>query len=220
MDGRTLARVEPIRSFAQTLPDSCAETWSRAVEHPFVRATAGGTLPRSRFHVWIQQDARFVQQLARFVAGLIAMAPESDVAGLQSGLAALDPELALFGDFAQRESIRLDVPPLPACDEYVAFLRSSLDDYAHAFTAYYACERSYLDAWTNVRRLSGLTEPYAEWVTNWTSEQFAAYVDWLGSRVDEHAFAASDETKAQQRRVFARTVEFEVAFWDACWEVD
>jgi len=212
-----VAGIEVARPFAGTLPESCADTWRKAVDHPFVRAVADGSLPAARFHTWIRQDRHFVEALARFVRALTTLAPTDDVAGLESGLAALGPELDLFASYAEHERIRLDVPALTVCHEYVGFLLQRLDDgYPHALTAYYACERSYLDAWTSVRRSGGAAGPYTDWIANWTSEPFAAYVSWLGSRVDEQAFGADERTKRALRDVFRRTVRFEIAFWDAC----
>lgn len=212
-----MAGVEIAGSFAASLPDSCADTWRRATRHPFVTAVADGSLATGRFNVWIQQDNRFVEGLTRFIRELTAIAPEEDAAGLEAGLAALGAELELFEGYASREGIRLDVPALDMCASYVAFLRGLVgDDYSAALTAYYGCERAYLEAWTGVRARTGATGPYADWIENWTSEAFAAYVDWLGARLDVLAAGAGDDVKTRLVRVFERTVEFEVAFWDAC----
>jgi thiaminase/transcriptional activator TenA len=218
MDGGAMARIEAVRSFAKSLPDWCADEWAKACDHPFVRATADGSLPRDRFHAWIQQDNRFVEGVERFVRELIAVAPEDDVPGLESGLAALRPELDLFRDFARREEIDLAVAAFAPCNEYVESLRSTIaDGYAPALTAYYACERSYLEAWTNVRDRTGSGGAYGEWIENWSSGPFRAYVDWLGSRLDEQALGLADDAQQTLRDVFRRTVELEVRFWDACW---
>lgn len=212
-----MAGIERVQPFSRTLPASCVDAWTRAIHHPFVVATADGSLPPNRFHTWIQQDNRFVEELQRFVRELIAVAPSSDVEGLESGLAALGPELELFRAYAQREQIRLDVAPFSTCREYTQWLRSRVGEgYAPALTAYYGCERSYLEAWSSVRDRAGLAGPYAEWIENWTSEPFHAYVEWLGSRVDEQAAAATEQQNEHLREIFAQTVGYEVAFWDAC----
>ena len=216
-----MARIETVRSFAESLPPSCADAWAKASKHPFVRATADGSLPRERFAVWIQQDNRFVEGLERFVRELISVAPPEDVSGLESGLAALGPELDLFRDFARRESISLQVTPSDTCRAYVDWLRANVAaGYAHALTAYYACERSYFEAWTNVRHHGLPGGRYDEWITNWTSEPFRTYVEWLGSRLDEQAVALPDEAQQALRDVFRHAVELEIAFWDTCWDND
>jgi thiaminase len=218
VDGRAVARIETPRSFAKALPGSCADEWAKANDHPFIRATADGSLPHDSFHAWIQQDNRFVEGLERFVRELIAVAPDEDVSGLESGLAALGPELNLFRDFARREAIPLGVSPSGTCSRYLEWLHSNVAvGYAHALTAYYACESSYLEAWTHVRDRTGLGGPYEKWIENWTSEPFRAYVDWLASRLDEQALGLTRESQQALRRVFRHTVELEVSFWDACW---
>jgi thiaminase/transcriptional activator TenA len=212
-----VARIEAVRSFSQTLPESCAEVWSRAIDHPFMQAVADGTLEADRFHVWIQQDRWFVEGLTRFVADLIAAAPAEDATGLESGLAALGGELDLFREYAEAEAIRLDVPTMPVCRDYVLFLRECAGEgYDRGLVAYYACERAYFDAWTRAGKRGATGGPYAQWVENWTSEPFRRYVDWLGSRLDEQTFGYSDRDADELRATFRSTVEFEVAFWDAC----
>jgi thiaminase len=214
-----VARIEIVRPFSQTLPESCAELWTRAIDHPFVRATADGTLAPSSFHTWIQQDRRFVQGLERFGRELIAVAPADDVGSLESGLAALGPELEAFREYADENEVRLDVSAMPVCDDYLTFLRECIDrGYQHALVAYYGCERAYLDAWSSVRDRTGLNGRYAEWIENWTSEPFRAYVEWLADCIDRRTLSLTGPDQDELREVFCRTVAFEASFWDACRE--
>lgn len=218
MGGGAVAGIEPIRSFAASLPESCQGAWANAISHPFVRAVGEGILPVERFHVWVQQDRRFVEGLAGFVGELIEIAPDDDVPGLRSGLAALAPELDLFRAYIDREQIPLDVTPLAICRDYIRFLLACAErGYAHGLCAYYACERAYLDAWLSVRERSGLKGPYKEWITNWTSDEFDAYVHWLAERLDAHTMGANKQTLDELRDAFRDTVDFEVRFWTACW---
>lgn len=203
-------------NFAASLPSG--DGWRAAVEHPFVDAIANGSLARERFDRWIQQDHLFVRGLARFVRRLVELAPETDREGLESGLAALDPELELFRAYAARRGVDLAALPVDACSRYLAFLRNAAErGYADGLVVYYGCERAYLEAWTRVRERAGTAGPYGDWIGNWTSEGFRAYVGWLGERLDAIAIGADEATLNRWRDAFARTVEMEVDFWDACF---
>jgi thiaminase/transcriptional activator TenA len=207
-----------VRSFAASLPEEFPEAWTNAISHPFVQAVGDGSLPAERFHVWVQQDRRFVEGLAGCIGELIQLAPHHDASGLESGLAAISAELDLFRAYAAREHIHLDVTALEICDDYVRFLLACGErTYAHGLTAYYGCELAYLEAWTNVRERSGLQGPYKEWIANWTSDVFRSYVAWLGERLDAATAGLGKEALDELRDVFHDTVDFEVRFWTACW---
>jgi thiaminase/transcriptional activator TenA len=206
------------RPLSASLADACPDEWARAISHPFVQAAADGTLPAERFHRWIRQDRLFVVALRGFIRSLSQRAPSDDRAGLEAGLAALEPELELFSAYAARERIDLHEAPAPECAAYLDFLNSTLArGYVHALAAYYACERAYLEAWTTVRATAAPDGAYAEWIGNWTSEAFGAYVGWLAERLDAIAIGLSDDDIARLRDTFRETVRHEVAFWDACF---
>ncbi|MDK3255060.1 hypothetical protein [Blastococcus capsensis] len=59
-------------------PSCCtrhAGAWSGATAHPFLHAVRDGTVPEPAFDTWLVQDARFVADLLRFQARLLARAP-------------------------------------------------------------------------------------------------------------------------------------------------
>lgn len=201
-------------AFAASLPSRHAEQWRRATEHPFITATGDGSLPVERFHTWVRQDRHFVSGLRGFIKRLIDFAPDEDRDGLQSGLAALDPELELFRQYALRENADLLGPPFSVCTNYLAYLSGcAARGYAEGLTAYYACERAYLEAWSTVRDSAAA---YRVWVENWTSDGFRAYVEWLGERLDAIAIGLDDEKLEELSLIFGEVVRYEVEFWDAC----
>jgi hypothetical protein len=53
--------------------------WQAMIAHPFLHELATGTLSRERFHFWVQQDYRFVQDGIRFLGLLIARAPDEEL---------------------------------------------------------------------------------------------------------------------------------------------
>lgn len=210
MDGRRLARVS---SFAASLPQREPDAWRSAVEHRFVRAIADGSLQRESFDRWIRQDRLFVRGLRRVIGRLHDRAPDDDRIGLQSGLAALDPELELFDSYAAERGIDLLAPPSDECAAYLAFLGECVGaGYLEGLVAYYGCERAYLEAWSGI----GRSDEYADWVANWTSAPFRAYVDWLGERVDAIAVGLDEPRQSALAKTFGETVRHEVAFWDSC----
>jgi thiaminase len=197
---RTVPAV-PVAELLSRHPDA----WRAATRHPFLDAVRDGTVPVAAFDTWLVQDARFVADLLRFQARLLARAPRPAQVVLAGGLVALVDELAWFEEQAAVRGLDLDVPPLPATAGYAALLeRLDAADVGTALTALWTIERTYLDAWSGAR--PGAPE-YRAFVEHWTLPGFAGYVAGLEAAADGVPAADADA-------VFAEVVAAEAAFWD------
>lgn len=193
-----------------------ADTHARSLAHPFVRGVADGTLPEAEFERWLVADHLFVVEFRRFLAAVLALAPDEDHRDvLAGGLAALTPELALF----RRELAARGLPaatdaaaaPSPVCLAYTSFLRAApLDGYAVALAVLHGVEHAYLDVWRSVRAEAvAAASPYRAFVENWSSDGFAGYVAELARLLGDA------EPTAAQHQAQARVAALELAFWDA-----
>ncbi|RBY76449.1 TenA family transcriptional regulator [Geodermatophilus sp. TF02-6] len=181
------------------------EAWRRATRHPFLDAVRDGTVPAAAFDTWLVQDARFVADLLRFQARLLARAPRPAQAVVAGGLVALVEELDWFDEQAAVRGLDLGAPALPATAAY-ADLLARLDDadVGTALTALWTIERTYLDAWSYARPGAPAFRPFVE---HWTVPAFATYVSGLE--------AAADAVPAPEPdAVFAEVVAAEAAFWE------
>ena len=178
--------------------------WERATRHPFLLGVRDGALAPGAFDTWLAQDHRYVGDLLRFQARLLARAPRPAQAVLAGGAFALVEELAWFEELAGRRGLDLAAPRRPATVAYGELLRR-LDsaDVPTALTALWAIERVYLDAWTAA---APGAPGYAEFVSHWTTPGFAEYVDALA--------AAADALGGRHDDVVLEVLDAEVAFWD------
>jgi thiaminase len=187
------------------LPARRADAWRGATDHPFLRGVRDGSVLRQSFDTWLVQDARFVADLLRFQARLLARAPRPAQAVLAGGAVALVDELAWFEELAAGRGLDLAAPALPATRAYAALLaRLEEADVPTALTALWTIERTYLDAWSGA--LPG-APAYRQFVEHWTVPGFAGYVAGLAAAAD--ALPAADPLA-----VFDEVVAAEVAFWD------
>ena len=179
----------------------------RATRHPFLSAVRDGSLPKSAFDTWLAQDYRFVGDLLRFQARLLARAPRSAQAVLAVGTAALVDELTWFEQYAQTRRIDLDVAPRPATVAYGRLLER-LDDaeFPVALAMLWTVERTYLDAWSFAAPGAGV---YQDFVAHWTTPPFTAYVFELEKAADGTATGG-----AKLDAPFVEVVEAEAQFWD------
>ena len=184
------------------------DDWARLATHPFVVATADGSLPARSFGRWLVADHHFVVGFRRFLARLIELAPHErarDV--LAAGLGALQAELDLFRSEAVARDLDLDGEPSLTTLGYTAYLLASpADGWATALTVLFGAEKAYFDAWSAVRTRTEPDRPYWRFVDNWSSTAFGTWVDEIATLVDE--LPEPDHT------TFRRVVRFELAFWD------
>ena len=181
-----------------------SDAWRGATRHPFLDAVRNGTVPVAAFDTWLVQDARFVADLLRFQARLLARAPRPAQAVLAGGLVALVDELAWFEEQAAVRGLDLAVPALPATAAYAQLLeRLDAADVGTALTALWTVERTYLDAWSAA--LPGAPE-YREFVEHWTQPGFADYVAGLEAAADGTPAPDPDGT-------FTEVLAAEAAFW-------
>lgn len=201
-------------STAAWLLEEHTDLWARITTHPFVAACGDGTLPEAAFDRWVVEDHSFVAGFRRFLADLLAVAPDEDARDLLAGgLAALTPELALFRSYARERSLDLDAEPCPTNLGYTAFVRAApRDGFTVGLTVLYGAERAYLDAWRAVREQAAHGSPYAAFIDNWSSPAFAGYVQDIAALLDRVAAPGSDPSV---QRAFHRVVRFELRFWDA-----
>jgi thiaminase/transcriptional activator TenA len=195
---------------AQELVNGVGSAWQRIVTHPFVARTSDGSLPRETFDRWLTEDYFFVRSFQVYLAELSAIAPNDQArAVLADGIAALVPELALFEKAAAERGLDLTAEPSLLNIGYSAYLLSTVrEGWPVAIAVLYAVEKAYYDAWASVRDTTGPDTQYAGFIANWSSPEFAAYVEQLAALVDRE-----DLTRAMQLGV-DRVARFEIAFWD------
>ncbi len=187
-----------------------AAAWQRILDHPFVSRTSAGSLPKATFDRWIAEDYFFVLSFRRYLEALSSVAPDEEARKvLAGGSAALIPELALFEQAAEERGVDLAVEPSLLNLGYSSYLLASVQEgWPVGITVLYAVEKAYYDAWASVRDTTGADTQYAGFIANWSSPEFAAYVEQLGELVDR------EELTPDLTRAFDRVVRFELAFWD------
>jgi thiaminase/transcriptional activator TenA len=192
------------------------DLWARLAAHPFVLAVGDGTLPAEAFDRWLVADHTFVVGYRRFLAQLVALAPDEPARDLLAGgLGPLQGELDLFRSQAAARGLDLGAEPGPVVLAYTSWLQASvLDGFPVALVVLYGAERAYFDAWRAVRDRADRHGPYWPFVDRWSAEAFGAWVAELGGLLDR---LAPGGPTAQQRAAFGRVVRLEWQFWDEVW---
>jgi thiaminase/transcriptional activator TenA len=201
-------------SAARALLARSTPLWHRLTAHPFVLQAGHGTLETGAFDRWLVEDHWFVIGFRRFLAGLVALAPDPRSADvLAAGLAPLQAELDLFRREAGNRRLDLAGEPGPTTLGYTSYLQASLaEGYPAALAVLYGAEKAYYDAWAAVRAVARSASPYWAFIDNWSSDAFAGWVAAVARLLDATAPAGPT---AAMCVAFDRVVRFELRFWDA-----
>jgi len=191
--------------------EQCPADWQAATHHPFLDGVRDGSLDPAAFGRWLVQDHRFVDDLLRAQAHLLAQAPRADQAVLIGGLAVLEAELGWFETHAARLGLGLGAARHAVTQRYQQALGTlQSPPYLFGITALWTLERAYLEAWQGA---APGAPAYAEFVAHWTVPAFADYVAGLERAVDAALAGASADEQVQAGAIFRGIAHLEAAFW-------
>ncbi|HAA94474.1 MAG TPA: hypothetical protein DCE26_02145 [Dehalococcoidia bacterium] len=202
-----------------------AATWENVVTHPFVNEMADGSLERSTFDIYFDQDYLFLKDWAILLALAAAKAPDFDAARELVGFLhlGLGGEEGLFQEaFRERGLSREQVKALeylPTTLNYSGYLRTQAYEgtFVEVVATLLAVEWPYLD-WA-VRAEAAGKKPgnhyYQTWIDLHTSPGMSGFVAWLQSVVD-----GSDPTPEQREKlqgIFRDVLRYEYQFFDMAY---
>jgi len=213
----------------------------------FVVALADGSLPRDNFAGYVAQDKFYLGAFAQaYALARDKAAAEGDLrsaAELQSEIVGVEEELSLHDGYAAEWGVdlTLDIRPVPACSEYVAFLlrvcSDERGDVATCAAAMVPCMRLYAALGQRLaarqRRCvvaaAGATGSettaasslgpcgagaYQEWIDTYAAADFEAEATLLEKLLDRAA-ARSSAPREQLRENYVRAMQLEYRFFDA-----
>jgi thiaminase (transcriptional activator TenA) len=199
-------------------------TWRAAIEHRFVDELFAGTLEDDRLAGYLIQDYQFCDAFVALLGAATATAP-----GLSSRLAyagqlgafAADENTYFtqtFDELGVAEDLRTQPELRPVTREFAALMLEAAGSrsYPRAVAVLVVAERLYRD-WA-ARPLPWPDRPrHRGWIEVHNNPQFNAWVDWLSAELDRAEPDDPDE-RSHVEQDFARAVELELAFFDACYD--
>ena len=202
-------------SLARNLWAEHAASAERALDHPFVRGLADGTLPRAGFAGYVAQDAFFLEAFARAYAFAVAHSPDrTALDSFTELLVGARDELRLHASYATAWGVDLSaVEPEPATRAYTDFLLgvAATGDVGVTCTAMTPCMRLYAHLGQGLSAEDA--GPYAAWVATYADPAF----ETLAATVERLLDRCAEDT-AEVRDAYGRAMRLELAFFDAAWQ--
>lgn len=210
------AVVQPSGPWTAALWAAGGETWHQILDLPFVRALGDGTLDEDLFAFYLDQDALYLRDYSRALATLSARADTAEAqvhwaAGAHEAIAA---ESQLHeGWLANRARLG---GPSPITMGYTNFLRASAagDDYVVGAAAILPCYWLYEEVGAVLSSQNHADHPYAEWLSMYGGEEFAADVARSLAEVERAFEAASPAQRVRAARAYLSACVYEREFFD------
>lgn len=192
---------------------------------PFIKDLANGTLAKSQFKYYLQQDAHYLEYFARSLA--IIAAKVQDVSTMLDFVrfaeGAIIVERALHDSYFKEYNITQREPISPACNHYVHYLQSTAyaTDVAVAMAAVLPCFWIYKKVGDHIleHRVQG-HNPYQNWMDTYAGEEFGLLVQKAIALCDA---VAANCTPAQQQKMtdaFITASRLEYTFWDSAYRLE
>ena len=213
-----------------TLTDDCyaaaTPIWDAQLEHPFVKGLGDGSLEVDRFKRWVLQDYLYLKEFARVFAWAVAKSDRLDAMGWYAGVLnlTLNTEMELHRTYAARFDIspeELEAETMwPTTRAYTDFLvRTSADgDMADLLAALLPCAWGYVHIGQHLAERSPPEDQRnADWIGQYSSQEFADAAEWLKTELDRVATGASEQKRKRLIDLFVLSSRYEWEFWEMCW---
>ena len=210
------AVVKPAGPWTAALWVAGGETWHQILDLPFVRALGEGTLDEDLFAFYLDQDALYLRDYSRALATLSARADTATAqvhwaAGAHEAIAA---ESQLHEGWLANRARLGGASPITM--GYTNFLRASAagDDYVVGAAAILPCYWLYEEVGAVLSSQNHADHPYAEWLSMYGGEEFAADVARSLAEVERAFEAASPAQRVRAARAYLSACVYEREFFD------
>ncbi|MDK2870343.1 MULTISPECIES: TenA family protein [Pyrococcus] len=205
--------------FSEELLRENWDIWEKFLPHRFLIEVAENTIRRESFEKWLVNDYYFVKNALRFMALLMAKAPDYLLPFFAESIYYISKELEMFEKKAQELDVSLNEEIDWRAKSYVNYLLNvaSLGSFLEGFTAFYCEEKAYYEAWKWVKENLKGDSPYKEFINHWSSQEFGEYVKKIEEILNSLAEKHGEFERERAKEVFREVSKFELIFWDIAY---
>lgn len=209
------AHIDLGTSWATERWKATAPTRAAVDDCAFVRGLASGTLDRTAFAWYLEQDLLYLRAYARVLARAAALAPHVDEQRFwaAASVSCLAEEAALHQTHVRAEGLVPAASTLAYTDHLQA--ASVAGSYAVLVAAILPCFVLYTDIGARWRGTFAPDHAYADWLRAYGDETFAASSAEATRIVDAAARAAPVPVRVQMADAYDRSMALELAFFEA-----
>ncbi|MDO5629655.1 MAG: TenA family protein [Mobilicoccus sp.] len=205
-------------TFSDTAWTAIAPIRSAIDELPFVTELLDGSLDKARFDYYMGQDALYLFDFGRALAGCALQSRTSDDLVFWSK-AAMDTIVVERALHETHVPDHVDLEKSPTCAAYTGYLTSLVQagSYAELVAGVLPCFWIYKDVGDAMLAKAGDLEnhAYGDWIGTYADDEFAESTRQAIAIMDRLADEATPATRERMLEAFRRASQFEWMFWDA-----
>lgn len=209
--------------FTEELWSSTIEIYNSLINHPFNIELAKGTLDKEKFRFYISQDAIYIGEYSRALAGLASKAPNHEelMEFINFAKEGLEIENALHDHFMKTFDIAKAEQAGLATEAYANFLLSAVGykSYEEAIAALLPCFWMYNRVAIHIYKQSVSDNPYQKWIDTYSGLEFDETTNRLITITDQLAEETSSKIKNRMKQHFIQSARYEWLFWDNAYEL-
>ena len=197
--------------------------FKRITVHPFLTGLMDGSLPREQFLFYLGQDALYLDDFGKVLAGIAVKTPhrEQVEAFLAFAGDTISVERALHQSYLGQIDPR--VTPSPACLLYTSFMHRQLAvaPLEVAVATVLPCFWVYKEVGDFI--LAGEKKagnPYQSWIDTYGGEEYGRAVTEAIAMADDLAARTTPETRSAMTAAFDLCTRMEWMFWDSGWKME
>lgn len=222
----TYAEEREDARFTDWLRERADPDWTEAVTHRFTRELGSDDLGDELFRRYLVQDYAFLETLVGTFGHAVGEAPTMVAkSNLVDFLAVLtDDENDYFErsfealGVAEEEYWDPDLTPTTRAFEDLLERAAREGGYPETLAVLVPAEWVYLEWASDVAGCDPDRFYLAEWIDLHAVDSFAEFVGWLRRELDREGETASPRRRRELDRLFRRTVELEVAFFESAYD--
>jgi thiaminase/transcriptional activator TenA len=213
-------------TFTQRLRKKSQPIWNAQLKHPFVRALGNGSLSPKKFKFYILQDSLFLFELSKVFGQGAFRSPNSKLMSHFTKLQAdtLEVEQALHREYGKKwklsDTQMTSVPMAPTNYAYtrhmlqVALTGSLIEITSVALP----CAWIYCEVGLHLcRKPIPKNHPYINWLSLYSSPEFAEVAAWMRALVDRLALSVGPQIRKKVEHDFWISSQYELLFWQMAW---
>jgi thiaminase/transcriptional activator TenA len=200
-------------------------TYTKITQHPFIEELSNGTLEKEKFEFYIQQDAYYLSDFGKVLAGIGTKLenPAHVEAFLSFATDTIKVEQILHSSYLKQFSLTKEISISPSCLLYVGFLNKNynLSSIEEALATVLPCFWIYKKIGDYILKHQTKAEnPYQDWIDTYAGEEFGIAVTKAIEICDYYASKSTDETRKKMTDAFLMASKMEWLFWDSAYNLE
>lgn len=206
-------------SFTDELWREIAPIYGKTLAHPYLNGLADGSLPRSRFDFYLQQDSHYLRAFAQALNVIASKAPSEDwsITLTKHSIEALEVERALHKSLLTGKQIRKEVAPSNYAYTTHLLAVAHRGTFAEGLAAVLPCYWIYWEVGKELKRTGSKNKDYQRWIDQYADPEYGKTVRQVLDMMNEEAgrIGAPERSRAVQH--FITSARYEYLFWDGAW---